>query len=47
MDLGREWYGKYADPDWQKWTVREAIEIFQKVGLTGEFWDVPAADGAF
>jgi hypothetical protein len=47
MDLGREWYGRYDDPEWRKWTVREAIGIFRKVGLTGEFWDVPVIEGAF
>lgn len=37
-ELGRLWYGKYADCDWRKWSVAEAREIFERVGLTGSFW---------
>jgi hypothetical protein len=47
MDLGREWYARHADPDWRKWTVREAAEIFRKVGLVGDFWEIPATEGGF
>jgi hypothetical protein len=47
MDLGREWYASYADPDWRKWTVREAAEIFRKVGLVGDFWEIPTTEGGF
>ena len=46
-DLGREWYGTYANADWKKWSVREAAQIFERVGLTGEFWKLPEADGRF
>jgi hypothetical protein len=47
MDLGREWYARHADPDWRKWTVREAAEIFRKVGLVGDFWEFPVTEGGF
>ena len=47
MDLGREWYARHADPDWRKWTVREAAEIFRKVGLVGDFWEIPVTEGGF
>jgi hypothetical protein len=47
MDLGREWYARHADPDWRKWTVREAAEIFRRVGLVGEFWEIPTTEGGF
>jgi Alkylmercury lyase len=47
MDLGREWYARHADPDWRKWSVREAAEIFRKVGLVGDFWEIPVTEGGF
>lgn len=42
-ELARVWYGKHADPDWQKWSIEQAREIFNEVGLTGPFW---ALDGS-
>jgi hypothetical protein len=47
MDLGREWYARHAYPDWRKWTVREAAEIFRKVGFVGDFWEIPTTEGGF
>jgi len=46
-DLGHEWYAPYADPDWRKWSVRQASEIFARVGLHDEFWTLPKTDGGF
>jgi hypothetical protein len=37
-ELGRRWYARHADPDWQKWTGAQAAAIFEAVGLTGSFW---------
>ena len=28
-------------------TVREAAEIFCKVGLVGDFWEIPVTEGGF
>ena len=47
MALGKVWYGRHADRDWQKWSVREAASIFESVGLVGEFWSLPTTDGGF
>ena len=47
MNLGREWYGCHADPEWRKWTAREAAGIFRKVGLTDPFWQIPEIEGGF
>ena len=47
MDLGREWYARHADPDRRKRTVREAAEIFGRLGLVDEFWEIPVAKGGF
>jgi hypothetical protein len=42
-----KWYARHAYPDWRKWTVREAGEIFRKVGLVGDFWEIPTTEGGF
>jgi hypothetical protein len=47
QDLGREWYSHHCDRDWRKWSVAEAIEIFEKVGLVGPFWSLENRDGSF
>jgi hypothetical protein len=47
MDLGKAWYGRHADQEWHKWSVREASMIFTKVGLAGEFWELPVSEGGF
>ena len=38
--LARAWYGKHADPDWKKWSIAEAQEIFAGAGLVSGFWDL-------
>jgi hypothetical protein len=47
VELGRAWYGKHLDPAWRKWTMQEAQVIFERVGLSGEFWRLPSSEGAF
>jgi hypothetical protein len=47
QNLGREWYAHHCDPDWHKWSVSEAIEIFEKVGLKGSFWRLENGQGNF
>lgn len=46
-ELGRAWYGRHAARDWRKWTANEAREIFQRVGLVGPHWELPAAETRF
>ncbi len=33
-----EWYAHHADADWNKWSVREAAEMFKRHDLTGPIW---------
>jgi hypothetical protein len=43
----RVWYGRHADPDWQKWSGEEAKAIFERFGLTGPTWDIPTSAARF
>jgi hypothetical protein len=45
--LARAWYGSHANPDWHKWTIEEAREIFHRAGLQSAFWDLGARVGSF
>ncbi len=45
--LARAWYGNHRAPDWRKWTVDEAREIFGRVGLDGPIWALPEAAERF
>jgi hypothetical protein len=47
LALGRAWYGRHLERDWRKWSAREAQAIFDEVGLSGDFWRVPASDQPF
>lgn len=42
-----EWYSRHADPDWVKWTVQEATEMFERHGLSGPVWTLPKQAGRF
>ena len=37
--LAQAWYGDYLNPKWRRRSAREAGEIFEHIGLRGEFWD--------
>ena len=37
-ELARRWYSGRADPDWRRFTVAEAEDVFAFVGLAGGFW---------
>ncbi len=38
--FSKKWYGSHLDPQWIKWTVDEAKEIFAEFDLTGPIWDL-------
>lgn len=41
-DLARTWYSNRLDPDWRRRTAEEAQAVFDRIGLTGPFWDLRA-----
>lgn len=46
-EFSKVWYGRHLDPDWKKWTVDEAKEIFSRFNLTHPVWDLDASPGRF
>lgn len=45
--LAQIWYGSHARPDWHKWSVTEAQEIFHHAGLRSSFWNLEPREGKF
>ncbi len=45
--LARVWYGSHGDPNWRKWSVAEAQEVFHQAGLRAEFWNIGTRSGEF
>lgn len=46
-DFAGEWYGRHADADWTKWSIREAAEIFAHHQLNGPTWAIEEEEGHF
>ena len=42
-----EWYGKYLDVNWKKWTVSEACELMDRHGFSGPTWTLEERAGRF
>jgi hypothetical protein len=36
--FAQDWYGGYLNQPWRKRTPSEAVELFNRHGLSGEFW---------
>lgn len=45
--FSNKWYGNHLNPDWKKWTKKEAKEIFLEFNLTQEIWDLENSDLRF
>jgi hypothetical protein len=39
-DLSKAWYGQHLSPNWKKWTLSEAREIFRRFDLSGDIWEL-------
>lgn len=46
-EFSKVWYGNHLNPDWVKWSVNEAKEIFQRFNLVNPIWNMPSSDGRF
>ncbi len=46
-EFSKKWYGNHLNPDWKKWTMEEAKEIFLQFGLTNKIWDLETSSSRF
>lgn len=46
-EFSKEWYGNHLNPEWKKWTMQEAKEIFTRHQLRHEVWRLEEGSGRF
>lgn len=46
-EFSKVWYGEHLSPNWVKWSVEEAKEIFQRFELQHPVWKMPSKAGRF
>lgn len=39
-EFSKKWYGNHLNPNWEKWTINEAKQMFLEFALTGSTWDL-------
>ncbi len=39
-NFSKKWYGNHLNPDWTKWTVEEAKQMFKEFRLTDKIWEL-------
>jgi len=45
--FSKKWYGNHLNPEWQKWTMQEAKDIFIAFNLTNKTWDLEKSAARF
>lgn len=45
--FSKEWYGNHLNPQWTKWTMQEAKEMFARYNLKGTTWELETSGKRF
>lgn len=45
--FSKVWYGNHLNPQWEKWSVNQACQIFEQFGLANKIWQMPKSSGRF
>lgn len=46
-NFAKVWYGNHLNPQWEKWTNQQALDIFKQFGLTHDVWRIPGSEMRF
>ena len=46
-NFSKKWYGNHLHPEWTKWTVEEAKQIFREFGLNDKIWSLEESTERF
>jgi len=46
-EFSKKWYGRHLDPNWKKWTIQEAKELFAEFGLDHDIWKLDDTGDSF
>lgn len=45
--FSKKWYGNHLNPEWTKWTIEEAKQIFREFELENKIWDLGSSKERF
>lgn len=45
--FAKKWYGQHLNPNWVKWTLQEAKQIFEEFELTHPVWQLEVSNDRF
>ena len=45
--FSKKWYGNHLNPNWTKWTIEDAKQIFHEFELSGEIWSLAGSKERF
>lgn len=46
-NFSKKWYGNHLNPEWTKWTIEEAKQIFREFELENKIWDLGSSKERF
>ncbi|MEO9483979.1 MAG: alkylmercury lyase family protein [Ekhidna sp.] len=46
-EFSKKWYGNHLNPNWTKWTIQEAKNMFAEFELNHDVWDLESSDERF
>ena len=46
-NFSKKWYGNHLNPDWTKWTIEEAKEMFREFELSDRIWKLDDSNERF
>lgn len=46
-NFSKKWYGNHLNPEWTKWSIEEAKEMFRKFQLNHEIWSLEGSNERF
>jgi len=46
-EFSKKWYGNHLNPNWKKWTIDEARQMFSEFGLVHPIWDLGKSSERF
>ena len=46
-NFSKQWYGNHLNPEWKKWTIEEAKQLFRAFGLENKIWQLEDSNERF
>ena len=46
-NFSKKWYGNHLNPEWEKWTMQDAKDIFLQFNLNDKIWDIETSNSRF